>query len=88
MEIYAKNGRATGSPVQLFGYFGNFIHTAIIFITYLRLLRHRAVFAGNSIQTISDLLGGVAVDMPSQHGTFKQAERYKSTDGMSQRELI
>ena len=32
---YAKSGRATGSPVQLFGYFGNFFHTAIILITYL-----------------------------------------------------
>ena len=29
-----------------------------------------------------------AVDMPSQHGTFKQAQRYKSTDGKSQRELM
>ena len=31
---------------------------------------------------------GAAVDMPSPHGTFKQAERYKSTDGKSQRELM
>ena len=33
------------------------------------------------IYTIGDLLGGAKVDMPSQHGTFKQAERQKSTDG-------
>ena len=40
------------------------------------------------ILTISDFLGGSTVDMPSPHGTFKQAERYKSTDGVSQRDLI
>ena len=40
------------------------------------------------ILTVGDLLGGAAVDMPSQHGTFKQAERHKSTDGKSQQDLI
>ena len=40
------------------------------------------------ILTISDLLGGAAVDMPSPHGTFKQAERVRSTDGAAQRDLM
>ena len=39
------------------------------------------------ILTISDLLGGAAYDMPSvSHGTFKHAERFKSTDGKSQKD--
>ena len=40
------------------------------------------------ILTIGDLLGGAAVDMPSPHGTFKQAERFKSTDGKSQQDMF
>ena len=40
------------------------------------------------ILTIGDLLGGAVVDMPSPHGTFKQAERHKSTEGKSQQDLI
>ena len=40
------------------------------------------------ILTISDLLGGAAVDMPSPHGTFKQAQRHKSTDGKSQQDML
>ncbi|MDE2750498.1 MAG: DNA methyltransferase [Chloroflexota bacterium] len=40
------------------------------------------------ILTISDLLGGAGVDMPSPHGTFKQAARVRSTDGAAQRDLM
>ena len=40
------------------------------------------------ILTIGDLLGGASVDMPSPHGTFKQAERVKSSDGKAQKDLI
>ena len=40
------------------------------------------------ILTIGDLLGGALVDMPSPHGTFKQAERHKSTEGKSQQDLM
>ena len=40
------------------------------------------------ILTISDLLGGAAVDMPSSHGTFMHAERFKSTDGKSQQDMF
>ena len=40
------------------------------------------------ILTISDLLGGAGVDMPSPHGMFKQAERHVSTDGKAQRDLM
>ena len=40
------------------------------------------------ILTIGDLLGGAWVDMPSPHGTFKQAERHKSTEGKSQQDLM
>ena len=40
------------------------------------------------ILSIRDLLGGDGVDMPPQHGTFKQAERQKSTDGRSQQDLM
>ena len=40
------------------------------------------------ILSIRDLLGSDGVDMPPQHGTHRQAERYKSTDGKSQRDLI
>ena len=40
------------------------------------------------ILTIGDLLGGASVDMPSPHGTFKQAERHVSTDGKAQKDLI
>ncbi len=40
------------------------------------------------ILSIRDLLGGDGVDMPPQHGTFRQAGRHKSTDGKSQQDLI
>ena len=40
------------------------------------------------ILTIGDLLGGAGVDMPSPHGTFKQAARHQSTDGVAQRDLM
>ena len=40
------------------------------------------------ILSIRDLLGGDGVDMPPQHGTFKQAERHRSKDGKSQQDLI
>ena len=40
------------------------------------------------ILTVGDLLGGASVDMPSPHGTFKQAERHVSTDGKAQKDLI
>ena len=40
------------------------------------------------ILSIRDLLGGDGVDMPPQHGTFKQAGRVKSGDAKSQRDLI
>ena len=40
------------------------------------------------ILTIGDLLGGAGVDMPSPHGTFKQAERHRSNDGKAQRDLM
>ena len=47
----------------------------------LEILRNREYFG--------DLLGsGAAVDMPSPHAAFKQAERHVSTDGKSQRDLI
>ena len=32
------------------------------------------------IFTIRDLLGGDGIDMPPQHGTFKQAERHRLHD--------
>ena len=40
------------------------------------------------ILSIRDLLGGDGVDMPPQHGTFRRAERQKSTDGKSQQDLF
>ena len=40
------------------------------------------------ILTIRDLLGGDGVDMPPQHGTFKQAERARTSDGKKQRDMI
>ncbi|MDE2749648.1 MAG: DNA methyltransferase [Chloroflexota bacterium] len=40
------------------------------------------------ILSIRDLLGGDGVDMPPQHGTFRQAARQKSTDGKSQQDLM
>ncbi len=44
------------------------------------------------ILTIGDLLSGASVDMPPQHGTHQQAERWRakdvSVDGESQRDLI
>ncbi len=40
------------------------------------------------ILSIRDLLDGDGVDMPPQHGTFKQAARVKSGDGKSQRDLM
>ena len=40
------------------------------------------------ILSIRDLLGGDGVDMPPQHGTFKQAARHRSGDGKAQRDLM
>ncbi len=40
------------------------------------------------ILTIRDLLGGDGVDMPPQHGTFKQAARVKGGDGKAQQDLM
>ena len=40
------------------------------------------------ILSIRDLLAGDGVDMPPQHGTFKQAARVKSGDGKSQQDLM
>ena len=40
------------------------------------------------ILTIADLLGGDSVDMPPQHGTFKQAARQKIEDGKAQKDLM
>ncbi len=44
------------------------------------------------ILSIRDLLGGDGVDMPPQHGTHRQAERYRQTDlsreGKSQKDLM
>ncbi len=40
------------------------------------------------ILSIRDLLDGAGVDMPPQHGTFKQAARQKASDGKSQRDLM
>ncbi len=40
------------------------------------------------ILSIRDLLGGDGVDMPPQHGTFRQAQRQRANDGKSQRDLI
>lgn len=40
------------------------------------------------ILSICDLLSGDGVDMPPQHGTFRQAERQKAADGKSQRDLM
>ena len=40
------------------------------------------------ILSIRDLLGGDGVDMPPQHGTFKQAERHECSDGKSQRDMF
>ncbi|MCY4466947.1 MAG: DNA methyltransferase [Chloroflexi bacterium] len=40
------------------------------------------------ILSIRDLLGGDGVDMPPQHGTFKQAQRQGATDGKAQRDLM
>lgn len=40
------------------------------------------------ILSIRDLLGGDSVDLPPQHGTFRQAARQKSTDGKSQQDLM
>ncbi len=40
------------------------------------------------ILSIRDLLDGDGVDMPPQHGTFKQAARQKASDGKSQRDLM
>ena len=44
------------------------------------------------ILSIRDLLGGDGVDMPPQHGTHRQAERYKQTgaskEGKSQQDLM
>ena len=40
------------------------------------------------ILSIRDLLGGDGVDMPPQHGTFKQAARHRSNDGKAQKDLM
>ena len=40
------------------------------------------------ILSIRDLLGGDGVDMPPQHGTFRQAQRQRANDGKAQRDLI
>ena len=40
------------------------------------------------ILSIRDLFDGEGVDMPPQHGTFKQAARVKSGDGKTQSDLI
>ncbi len=40
------------------------------------------------ILSIRDLLGGDGVDMPPQHGTFKQAARHRSSDGPAQKDLM
>ena len=44
------------------------------------------------IFTIRDLLGGDGIDMPPQHGTFKQAERHRLQDidveGKAQQDLF
>ncbi len=44
------------------------------------------------ILTIGDLFGGAGIDMPPQHGTHQQAERYKprdvSEEGKSQKDLV
>ncbi|MCY3832484.1 MAG: DNA methyltransferase [Chloroflexi bacterium] len=40
------------------------------------------------ILTIGDLLSSAGADMPTQHGTFKQAERHVSTDGVAQKDLM
>ena len=40
------------------------------------------------ILSIRDLFDGEGVDMPPQHGTFKQAARVKSGDGKSQKDLV
>ena len=40
------------------------------------------------ILSIRDLFDGERVDMPPQHGTFKQAARHRSGDGKAQRDLI
>ncbi len=40
------------------------------------------------ILTISDLLGGAAVDMPPQHGTFRRAARQQTGDGKAQQDLF
>ena len=44
------------------------------------------------ILTIGDLFDGAGVDMPPQHGTHQQAERYKPTgvseEGKSQKDLV
>ena len=40
------------------------------------------------VLTIRDLLGGDGVDMPPQHGTFKQAERARTNDGKTQRDMM
>ncbi len=52
--------------------------------------KHR--FRNLQILSIRDILGGDGVDMPPQHGTHRQAERYKPTEvseeGKSQHDLI
>ncbi len=40
------------------------------------------------ILSIRDLLGGDGVEMPPQHGTFKQAARHRSTEGKAQQGLF
>ena len=45
-------------------------------------------YAKVQILTIGDLLDGEGVDMPPQHGTFKQAGRVKGGDGKAQKDLM
>ncbi|MCY4466735.1 MAG: DNA methyltransferase [Chloroflexi bacterium] len=40
------------------------------------------------ILSIRDLLGGDGVDMPPQHGTFRQAARARTGDGKQQQDMI
>ena len=40
------------------------------------------------ILSIRDLFDGEGVDMPPQHGTFKQATRHRSDDGKTQQDMM
>ncbi|MCY3797783.1 MAG: hypothetical protein OXG84_08245, partial [Chloroflexi bacterium] len=52
---YGRSGRATGSPLQVFDYFGIFFRTAVILITLFELLRaqrkgFQLLFWGTALQ--------------------------------------